>query len=406
MRRFPIKVMWKDDYYWLWLCNIPGVGGVKQRKLLKIFESAENIYKAGKTELSRVSGINQEDMSNICKSRDKGQLDGLVSALNEKHIGFVHPGSPLYPCNLKNICDFPVGLYYRGKLPDSDVFTVAVVGSRACTNYGRQLAERLCREFSKMGLQIVSGLAMGIDGAAHKGSLEEGGYTCGVLGCGVDICYPSVNIGLYNEMCKNGCVLSEYPIGTKPFPWQFPVRNRIISGLADAVIVIEARKKSGSLITVDQALEQGKDVYVVPGRIGDELSEGCNELIKNGAFVMTEPDDIVECIRVSGKMTRFSKCGIQNEKFPDNSFSDNKILDDKRLLSLSSDSRKINLSSNSLATKKNMVYSCLDLFPKSLETIMNENRLDIGTVTEILLSLQLEGLVQEISKNCYVRINV
>lgn len=372
--------MQEDNYYWLWLCNIPGMSAAKQRKLIKIFKSAENVYKAGESELSHISGINQEDVSNICKSRGKEQLNKLICTLNEKHIGFVHPESPEYPENLKNICDFPTGLYYRGRLPDSAVFTVAVIGSRACTNYGRQIAQKLCREFSRMGLQVVSGLAMGIDGAAHKGSLEAGGYTCGVLGCGVDICYPAVNIGLYDEMCKNGCVLSEYTIGTKPLPWQFPARNRIISGLADAVIVIEARKKSGSLITVDQALEQGKDVYVVPGRIGDEVSEGCNELIKSGAFVMTEPDDIIESIRSSGKNTGFSN--------------------------LSGDSHKINLSSNSLATQKNMVYSGLDLFPKSLETIMNENRLDIGAVTEILLSLQLEGLVQEVSKNCYARINV
>lgn len=378
--------MQADDYYRLWLCNIPGIGAAKQRKLLKIFGSAENIYKAGENQLSHIAGINREDASNIYKSRDKGQIDSLICTLNKKRIGFVHSGSPLYPHNLKNISDFPTGLYYRGKLPDSEVFSVAVVGSRVCTNYGRQLAQSLCREFSNMGLQVVSGLAMGIDGAAHKGSLEAGGYTCGVLGCGVDICYPAVNIGLYDEMCKDGCVMSEYPVGTKPLSWQFPVRNRIISGLSDAVIVIEARKKSGSLITVDQALEQGKDVYVVPGRVGDELSEGCNELIKNGAFVMTEAKDIVESIRASGKRTRNS--------------------DDKTSEFLSADSRKINLSSNSLATKKNMVYSGLDLFPKSLEVIMNENRLDIGTVTEILLSLQLEGLVQEISKNCYVRINI
>lgn len=393
--------MAEDDYYWLWLCNIPGIGTAKLRKLLKAFRSAENIYKAGKSELSSVYGINAEDVAAICKSKNSEQINGLVKTLREKHIGFVHANSPLYPANLKNICDSPIILYYRGKLPDSALFTVAVVGSRACTNYGRQIAQKLCWEFSKMGVQVVSGLAMGIDGAAHKGSLEGGGYTCGVLGCGVDICYPAVNIDLYNKMCERGCVLSEYAVGTKPFPWQFPMRNRIISGLADAVIVIEARKKSGSLITVDQALEQGKDVYVVPGRIGDEVSEGCNELIKNGAFVITEPGDIAESIRVSGKKT-----GYMDYRLQDNKFQGGKFKNDKLSVSINDSSHKINLSSNSLATQKNMVYSGLDLFPKSLEVIMNENRLDIGTVTEILLSLQLEGLVQEVSKNCYVRINI
>ncbi len=370
-----------DDYYWLWLCNIPGIGTGKKRRLLNAFGSAERIYKAEKAEFSGIAGINAADAEAICKSKNRELLNKLICTLNEKHIGFVHLGSALYPANLKNMYDFPIGLYYRGKLPDSGIFTVAVVGSRTCTNYGRQIAEKMCREFSKMGIQVISGLAMGIDGAAHKGSLEGGGYTCGVLGCGVDICYPSVNLGLYEKMCEKGCVLSEYAVGTKPLAWQFPMRNRIISGLADAVIVIEARKKSGSLITVDLALEQGKDVYVVPGRIGDEVSEGCNKLIKNGAFVITEPEDIAWSIRTSGKSV---KPPVLTE----------------------SKSYKINLSSNSLATQKNMVYSGLDLFPKSLEVIMAENGLDIGTITEILLSLQLEGLVREVSKNCYVRINI
>jgi len=370
-----------DDYYWLWLCNIPGIGTGKQRRLLNVFGSAERIYKADKTEFGSIAGINAADVEAVYKSKKGDQLNKLICTMKEKHIGFVHLGSALYPANLKNIYDFPIGLYYRGKLPDSSIFTVAVVGSRACTNYGRQIAEKMCREFSKMGIQVISGLAMGIDGAAHKGSLEGGGYTCGVLGCGADICYPATNLELYEKMCEKGCVLSEYAVGTKPLAWQFPVRNRIISGLADAVIVIEARKKSGSFITVDQALEQGKDVYVVPGRIGDKVSEGCNELIKNGAFVITEPEDIEYSIRTSGKSVK--PAALAESK-----------------------SHKINLSSNSLATKKNMVYSELDLYPKSLEVIMAENGLDIGTITEILLALQLEGLVKEVSKNCYVRINI
>lgn len=383
MKRFPIKVMVTDNYYWLWMCNIPGIGAAKQKRLLDAYETAENVYKAGESELGNVYGITLQDAANICESRKEEKVRQLMCELEKKNIGFVHRESREYPANLKSIYDPPTGLYYRGKLPDSSIFTVAVIGSRTCTSYGRQTAERLCREFSGMGIQVISGLAMGIDKAAHRGTLDGGGYTCGVLGCGVDICYPAVNIGIYYEICERGCVLSEYTIGTKPFPWQFPMRNRIISGLADAVVVIEARKKSGSLITVDQALEQGKDVYVVPGRIGDEVSEGCNELIKNGAFVITESGDIIESVRISGKRTLIAK---HKEKADYNS--------------------KINLSINSLATKKNMVYSGLDLFPKSLETIMSENGLDIGTVTEILLSLQLEGLVQEVSKNCYVRINI
>ena len=184
-------------------------------------------------------------------------------------IQFVHIKSDKYPSKLKELYDSPACLYVRGKLPSETKASVAIIGARNCTEYGRSVA----------------------------------GYTCAVLGCGVDICYPSQNIELFTNIINNGCVLSEYPLGTRPISANFPVRNRIISGLADVVIVVEAKKKSGSLITVDLALEQNKEVMAVPGRIGDILSEGCNELIKQGAMVITNPEDI----RLSSFITKWIK---------------------------------------------------------------------------------------------------
>ena len=208
--------------------------------------------------------------------------------------GLCSPGkkrAPVYclvgggiPGRLLPFRDRPAGLFVRGTLPAKDRFTAAIVGARSCTELGRQTAERLAFRLAEAGVQVISGLALGIDGAAHKGALEAGGKTFAVLGCGADRCYPRENYGLFHKMEIQGGVLSEFVPGTSPLPMNFPMRNRIISGLSDAVILVEAREKSGSLITADLALEQGKEVFAVPGRI-TSLSRGCNRLIQNGAAV-------------------------------------------------------------------------------------------------------------------------
>lgn len=199
-----------------------------------------------------------------------------------------------YPARLKEIPGPPGELYVMGSLPGEDRAAVAVIGARDCSEYGRQVAARLGRMLGKNGIQVVSGMARGIDGIAQEAAVEVGGSSFAVLGSGVDICYPTQNRRLYEKLKTAGGILSEYPPGTPVKAWHFPPRNRIVSGLADAVIVVEAREKSGTLITVDMALEQGREVYAVPGRLTDGLSAGCNRLLKLGAGILVDPEEFLE----------------------------------------------------------------------------------------------------------------
>lgn len=209
-----------------------------------------------------------------------------------------------YPRRLLEIPQAPKQLYVRGKLPEEGVPSVAVIGARDCSYYGQEVAKRLGRLFGENGIQVISGMARGIDGIGQQAALQAGGSSFAVLGCGADICYPRQNQDLYDRRCKQGGVISEYEWGTPPRAGYFPPRNRIVSGLADAVIVVEARKKSGTLITVDMALEQGKEVYAVPGRLLDDLSSGCNYLIKNGAGILLDMEEFMEELWKQYRMKR------------------------------------------------------------------------------------------------------
>lgn len=197
-----------------------------------------------------------------------------------------------------------VWIFYKGRLPEDTIPSVAVIGARECSEYGRYVAEELGRYLGTHRIQVISGMARGIDGISQQAALSAGGTSYGVLGCGVDICYPSQNRRLYEELGREGGLLSTYAPGIRAMPAYFPPRNRIVSGLSDALIVIEARQKSGTLITVDMALEQGRDVYVVPGRITDRLSDGCNRLLNQGAGVMLSPEQFLEEFCKAGKRDR------------------------------------------------------------------------------------------------------
>lgn len=224
------------------------------------------------------------------------QIKGEITRETEQKnkIAFITPFEKEYPERLRNIPDAPAGLYVRGRLPAEKNITVAVIGARDCSDYGRYVAEGLGAFLGRNGVTVVSGMARGIDGISQWAALEAGGTSIGVLGCGVDICYPSENRALFDRLLEQGTILSEYPPGMPPKAMNFPARNRIVSGLADAVVVVEARSKSGTLITVDMALEQGREVFVIPGRITDRLSDGCNKLIKQGAAVLLSPEELLE----------------------------------------------------------------------------------------------------------------
>ena len=220
----------------------------------------------------------------------------FYSDLKVKKIKWTHLTCPDYPKRLKTLEDPPSLLFYIGELPDENVPTVSIIGARECSEYGKKMACTFSKELSMEGVQIISGMARGIDGIAQKTCADAGGRTFAVLGSGTDVIYPPENKDIYSKIIVKGGILSELYPGTQPEKKFFPARNRIISGLSDIVLVIEARKKSGTLITVSQALEQGREVFAVPGRVCDGLSYGCNELIANGAGVAMSTERILEAI--------------------------------------------------------------------------------------------------------------
>ncbi|MDO5403283.1 MAG: DNA-processing protein DprA [Eubacteriales bacterium] len=379
-----------EGFYWYWLCNISGIGNRKIKALLNTFSNPEEIYSAKKNMLEKVNGISADNAAAIVKSAKEGRAYEDFCRLSDKNIHFTYPGKDDYPRQFYEIYDKPYGLYYKGKIIDSTKPAVSIIGARGCSEYGRTIAYQYAGRFSSIGIQIVSGMALGIDTAGHRGALQHNGYTLAVLGCGVDICYPRDNIGLYKDIIETGCVMSEYPPGTLPLKGQFPMRNRLISALSDVVVVVEARKRSGSLITVDQALEQNKDVMAVPGRITDPLSEGCNRLVQMGASMILDWKDILLNKKISGLYDDIKKYENTDNKV--------KIKENKN--------ETIEFNETGLARGKNMLYSCLDLYPKSINTIIEETQMTIQEVSKAIVELELEGLVREVSKGNYIRVHL
>ncbi len=378
-----------DEYYWYWINNITGISNAKLRHIFNVFDSPREVYSASDRVLESIRGITDRDIQAITHNRKDEYIYKEYCTLSDKKICFTYPGKADYPSKLMNIYDYPYILYYKGRLPDENRPSVAIVGARNCTEYGRSIAEYFAKAYAAMGIQVISGMALGIDAAGQKGAIQSGGYSLAVLGCGVDICYPRANIELYSQLETSGGILSEYAIQTPPKAGQFPLRNRIISALSDALIVVEARKKSGSLISADQALEQNKDVYVVPGRIGDALSEGCMQLIKEGADIITRPEDICSTKIIDS----YINANCMTGKHPDNSASGQDDIN----------AGKVHFEKSGLASPKNMVYSQINLFPVSLETIIKNSGIGLVEAEGLLLELELEGLIDEVSKNYYVR---
>ncbi len=301
------------------------------------------------------------------KLKDKKYLQWLEA----KEIKVVSQKDKDYPQKLLPYNNRPEFLFYKGNLPDEKSPAVAMVGARACSNYGRNMAKNIARELSDNGVQIISGMARGIDTYSQLGALEGGSPTFAILGCGVDICYPVENIELYNNILKNGGIISEYPPNEGPLAWHFPLRNRIISALSDKVLVIEAKEKSGSLITVEWALEQGKDVMALPGRVGEKLSDGCNKLIKAGAGIITSTKDVLEDMNFQVKNQR-------GEKKP---------------------------NQKSLEKDLALLYSEIRLQPKSIYELMEDTGFSYEEITTMLLQLQLIGYIEQPSDNYYARLN-
>jgi DNA processing protein len=275
--------------------NMTGlIGIVSYKRLLSQFGSSEKILKTSQKELERVAGIGDCISNAIINARrfDTARELSLAEKMGVKILPYF---SQEYPKLLKITYDYPLILYMKGEYKSTDQLALGIVGSRKPTPYGRKHAERFGKKIAQMGITVISGLARGIDTFAHRGALSaEEGRTIAILGSGLDWIYPPENRALSEKITKRGAILSEFPFGTEPHPENFPRRNRIISGLSLGVLVIEAGERSGALLTVDWALQQNKDVFCLPGNIDSFASVGCNELIKQGAKLVTDVEDILE----------------------------------------------------------------------------------------------------------------
>lgn len=282
-----------EEVLFFWLSGIPGIGAVRANRLIRAAGSLRKLYAADMQWVRETHILKEKECMAFGNSRNWDRIISEWNAMRQQGIFYLSQKSEEYPVALQSIAMPPFQLYRMGKPLRSQKLSIGVIGARDCTCYGRDMARMFAFRLAKQGVCIVSGMARGIDGWAHQGALEAGGETIAVLGSGVDVCYPALHRRLYESICRQGTVVSELYPGTKARPQFFPLRNRIISGMSDGILLIEAGKKSGSLITVEAALEQGKDVFVIPGRIGDTLSEGCNRLILQGAVPVLTPQDIL-----------------------------------------------------------------------------------------------------------------
>lgn len=356
-----------DSLYWHWLCSIEQLSPVKKTRLLRLYSSPEQLYNIEEKQLAALDFLTDREKKQFLDSRnDEKGFRTTYEQMERLGIRLVTLADQEYPDRLLHIFGAPCGLYVKGRLPAPRKKSAAIVGARGCSPYGREMAGQTGRRLAEADIQVISGMAAGIDGAAQWGALETG-TAFAVLGCGVDQCYPISNFPLYERLAAEGGLLSEFPPGAKPLSWHFPQRNRLISGLADLVVVIEARKKSGSLITAEHALDQGKDVFALPGRVTDPLSEGCHQLIKNGAGLLSTPEDLLEILAPQWKKPLKKRKEIENGL----------VLNEKK------------------------VYSCLDYHDKSMEDLVEQTGLTVKETARALVQLEIRGLARRAGLNRY-----
>lgn len=304
--------------HWIWLATRAGLGDCGRMLLLQRFADAEDVYFAETGEYARVEGLSPEAISSL-QEKSLAEAEQILADCQRENIRILTWQDALYPKRLKNIADPPVVLYYKGTLPQVDALPcIAVVGTRGASAYGMSTAKRMGYQIAACGGITVSGVAFGIDAMAMRGALSAGAPVIGVLGCGADVVYPASNRALYADTQRQGCLLTEFPPGTPPIGWNFPRRNRIISGLSCGVLVVEAPEKSGALITARQAADQGRDVFVVPGNIDVPSCKGSNALLRDGAIAVSSGWDVISEYqdRFPDKITE-NRTGSRQTAYPD-----------------------------------------------------------------------------------------
>ena len=357
-----------DKYYWAALGAAKGIGTARLLALVRAFGSAQNLYEADEADVLATGIVSQKSAARFVESKKKSRAlpEMLQEQCNRFCISVVPVTGSAYPRRLKRIMNPPVVLYVKGTLPDCR-YSIAMAGSRLADAYGVKVATGFARELAEAGVVIVSGGAKGIDTASHEGALQGGGKTIAVLGCGVDIAYPPANKKLFAEIAESGAVISEYPPGTKPERFYFPERNRIISGISRGVILVQAAARSGALITAEFAMDEGREVFCIPGNIFTDKSAGPHKLIKEGALLADSPREILD--EVFPEL-----CGSAHS----NLFAG--INDMTPLRKCTEEQQKI--------------MDLLTQGPQTLEQLVAAAGLGIGEASVMLLELQMMGFVQ------------
>lgn len=347
---------------WIGLSSIPGVGRVTFRRLIRALGDAAGVLNAPDRELRETGGLSDKIIGEIRSFPWQAHAEGELEKAALHGVTIITAEAPDFPESLRSVPDAPLYLYIRGTISPADRNAVAIVGTRTPTQYGRSVANRMAFELASQGITVVSGMARGIDTQAHKGALAAPGRTIAVLACGIDITYPPENRDLMEEISRNGAVVTENPFGTQPESGYFPARNRIISGLSRGTVIIEAAEDSGSLITADYALKQGRKLFAIPGNVSSPVSRGTNSLIKQGAQLAETAADVLQGLGIH-----------KGKQQPEGGRSLPSLTDEER-----------------------SVFGTVTDEPKHIDTILAENGCTPGRLGGILTSLELKGLVKQL----------
>jgi len=354
---------------WLALKQVPGIGNILYRRLVERFGDPQSVFSVGREALLKVDGMTGSAAAGIVSFRNFPDVDLEFEKIEKAGASLLCLNDACYPALLLEIYDPPPILYVKGTWREKASHTLAIVGARKTSHYGRTVTEKLCRDLVGHGLTVVSGFARGIDGLAHRTTLSEGGKTIAVLGSGIDTIYPPEHKRLYDQMVEEGTIFSEFPMGAFPEPHHFPQRNRVISGLSMGCVVVEATLKSGSLITARLALEQGREVFAVPGPILSETSAGPNQLIASGAKLVQGVDDILD--ELLPKLEK--RAPRPPEKRPQ------------------------------LESDEEILYGILSSEPKHVDQVILESDRTSSSVSGLLLTLELKGMVKQLAGQYYVK---
>jgi len=348
----------------------PDLGSIKIQSIAEKYNSFSEFMKADAEELLDVPGIGKKLCERIITHRSKIEPYSEIEKATEQKVSIVTLFDEEYPERLKEIYDPPPVLYIKGDKSVLNNRSIAVVGSRKASTYGRRVAINFAKELALMNINVVSGMARGIDSFAHKGAIEAGGPTTAILGCGIDIVYPPENRVLMQEIIECGCIISSFPMGTTPLPANFPARNRIISGLSLGTLVVEAAERSGSLITADLSLEQGREVFAVPGNIYSPYSRGTHKLIKQGAKLVESIEDILDELYLERQANMINEGAIDFQK---------------------------------LTRSEKILYELIDYHPIQIEELIEMSQLDSNKTNAVLTRLELKGLILALPGGYYVR---